>query len=78
MFLEGKLNRQAEIYRGLMQIALRNKNVTAFMMLGLTDRYSPIADTNPGTGYAHIFDKDYKPKPAYFALLDELKNFTGN
>lgn len=48
------------------------------MMLGLTDRYSPIAGTNPGTGYAHIFDKDYKPKPAYFALLDELKNFTGN
>jgi endo-1,4-beta-xylanase len=73
LILDGRLSRQAEIYGGLMNIALSNSNVTAFMLFGFTDRYSAIADSNPGTGYAHIFDKDYNPKPAYYALLEELK-----
>ncbi len=76
--LEERLQRQAEIYRGLMRIALQNKNVTVFMLFGLTDRYSPIAGTSPGTGYAHIFDENYKPKPAYYALLEELKAAAGD
>jgi GH35 family endo-1,4-beta-xylanase len=76
--LTARLARQAEIYRGLMRIALRNKNVSVFMLFGLTDRYSPIAGTNPGTGYAHIFDENYIPKPAYYALLEELKAGAGD
>ena len=57
-----------------MKIYVENKNVTAFLTFGFTDRYSAIAAGHPEFGYAHLFDKDFKPKPAYYAVLDILKS----
>jgi len=70
---ETQLKNQAEAYSQLMNIALSFDKVNVFTMWGLTDKYSWVPDTYPESGAAHIFDKEYKPKPAYTALVNALK-----
>jgi GH35 family endo-1,4-beta-xylanase len=67
------LQKQADMYSELMNLALSYDKVRAFTMWGITDKYSWVRATYPEAGYAHIYDKNYKPKPAYNALLDVLK-----
>ncbi len=69
---EEKLAVQAGIYRDLLKICLAAPACRAFMMWGFTDRYSWIPDFFPGRGAALIFDRDYRPKPAYYALREAL------
>lgn len=45
---------------------------TAIQMWGFTDRYSWIPRSAKGFGAGLPFDADYRPKPAYRALLDAL------
>jgi GH35 family endo-1,4-beta-xylanase len=77
--LAKRLQLQAEVYRSLMHIALTHSNVVAFVLFDWADQYSWVDWTLPGItncqGYGDlgIFDMDYQPKPAYYALLDELK-----
>ena len=61
-----KLERQAKVYADLMTACLAVK-CSAFVMWGFTDLYSWRS-----TAYPLLFDDDYKPKPAYFALRDVL------
>ncbi|KNY27824.1 non-reducing end alpha-L-arabinofuranosidase family hydrolase [Pseudobacteroides cellulosolvens] len=63
---------QANNYKSLMEIALRNDNVTTFMVWGFTDKYSWVPGTFPGTGRALIYDDNFNPKPAYNALKEAL------
>ncbi|MDP4181089.1 MAG: endo-1,4-beta-xylanase [Bacillota bacterium] len=70
---EIQLKNQAEAYSQLMNIALNFDKVKVFTMWGLTDKHSWVPVTYPEYGDAHIFDKEYKPKPAYTALVDALK-----
>jgi len=67
------LQKQAEIYAKIFEICLENPAVQAIQLWGFTDKYSWV----PGffTGYDHplIFDRDYNPKPAYFAIKEVLK-----
>ncbi|HEY9060855.1 MAG TPA: endo-1,4-beta-xylanase [Pseudobacteroides sp.] len=70
---EAQLKNQAEAYSQLMNIALNFDKVKVFTMWGLTDKHSWVPVTYPESGDAHIFDKEYKPKPAYNALVDALK-----
>jgi len=63
---------QANNYRSLMEIALRNPNVKTFVVWGFTDKYSWVPGTFPGTGRALIFDSNLNPKPAYDAIKDVL------
>lgn len=66
-----RLEYQAEVYRGLMRIAPDNRNVVAFIVWGFSDRDH---DTAPaGYGKPLLFDEQFKPKPAYYALLSALK-----
>jgi endo-1,4-beta-xylanase len=67
-----RLQWQAKYYAGLLKIALENDNVVMFHSWGITDRYQNVSPW-PGFGNGFIFDKHYNPKPAYFAMLDELK-----
>jgi endo-1,4-beta-xylanase len=63
------LARQAEIYRKVAQICVSHPGCTALQFWGFTDKYSWIPRfTHYTKGDALLFDRNYKPKPAYEAL----------
>lgn len=67
-----KLLEQAQCYRDMMDFCLKTPQVKGLLMWGFTDAHSWIPSFQPGKGDALIFDKDYQPKPAYQAMLEEL------
>lgn len=70
------LENQANDYRNLLDACLSNPACTALVTWGVTDKYSwlrsPQWFDNP-TVQPLLFDDDYAPKPAYFAMLDVLR-----
>jgi endo-1,4-beta-xylanase len=68
-----KLEKQAEIYKKLMEIALVFPKCSLFTMWGFTDAHSWVPNFFKGTGSALIFDEQYQPKPAYYALQEALQ-----
>lgn len=73
-----QLAQQAQEYQDILKVCLAAPNCTAFMMWGMTDKYSWIPNYFPGYGSALIFDANYQPKPAYKALLDVLTTSQDN
>lgn len=70
---EEDLQRQAEVYRAVVRACVQNPGCTAIQTWGFTDKYSWIGSHSHGThGAALPFDRSYKPKPAYVAMLNEL------
>jgi endo-1,4-beta-xylanase len=69
---EEKLNAQACIYGAMLDVCLSAPNCKSFVLWGFTDRYSWIPEYFPGYGSGLIFDEWYRPKPAYYALVDVL------
>ena len=68
------LQRQAEVYRGVVRACTKNPGCTAIQTWGFTDKYSWIGSHSHGTrGAALPFDRRYQPKPAYQSMLDELR-----
>lgn len=68
------LVRQADIYRRVVRACLENSGCTAIQTWGFTDKYSWIGSHSHGTrGAALLFDRYYRPKPAYDAMLAELE-----
>lgn len=63
-----RLEKQAQIYQEVLQICLRQPRCKAFTLWGVTDGHSWRAASEP-----LIFDTDYRPKPAYFALQRALQ-----
>ena len=67
------LARQSEIYRGIVHACLSNPGCTGIQTWGFTDKYSWIGSHSRGTrGQALLFDGEYRAKPAYDAVLQEL------
>jgi endo-1,4-beta-xylanase len=67
------LLRQADIYRGVVGACLQSPGCTAIQTWGFTDRYSWIGSHSHGTrGAALPFDRAYKPKPAYNAMVETM------
>ncbi len=67
------LRLQAEIYRGIAAACLAHPGCTAIQTWGFTDKYSWIGSHSRQTqGGALPFDGNYRRKPAYEALRDEL------
>jgi len=67
------LLRQAEVYRGVVRACLQSPGCTAIQTWGFTDKYSWIGSHSHGTrGAALPFDRTYKPKPAYDAMMEEI------
>ena len=67
------LQKQADIYRGVVTACLQNPGCTAIQTWGFTDKYSWIGAHSHGVrGAALLFDKSYKPKPAYDAMLNVI------
>ena len=76
--LKRRLDYEAQIFSGLMKVALANPNVIVFSTMDLTDRYSWVYQPDTGApdyGYPDMLDKEYQPKPAYTAILNALKNW---
>jgi endo-1,4-beta-xylanase len=71
---QGDLSRQAEIYGRVVRACLQNAGCSAIQTWGFTDKYSWIGSHSHGArGAALPFDRAYQPKPAYRAILQELK-----
>lgn len=68
-----KVKMQADIYKGLMKIALAEPNVKGFIVWGLADKNSWIPRSFPGYGTAHLYDNNFKPKPIYDELVAMIK-----
>ncbi len=67
------LLRQADVYRHVVRGCLQNPGCTAIQTWGFTDKYSWIGSHSHGTrGAALPFDRAYKPKPAYDAMVEEI------
>ncbi|MFZ3340726.1 MAG: endo-1,4-beta-xylanase [Terriglobales bacterium] len=63
------LQTQADIYRQVAEACLSRPGCTAIQTWGFTDKYSWIGSHSKQTrGAALLFDRDYRPKPAYEAL----------
>jgi endo-1,4-beta-xylanase len=74
---EQDLQRQGEIYRAVVRACLQNPGCTAIQTWGFSDKYSWIGSHSHGTrGAALLFDKGFKPKPAYAAVLEEISSRT--
>ena len=72
---QSDLLRQADLYRAIVRACLQSKGCTAIQTWGFTDKYSWIGSHSHGTRGAPLpFDRAYKPKPAYDAMLDEISS----
>jgi endo-1,4-beta-xylanase len=69
-----RLEWQAKIYRSVATACAENPGCTAFQMWGFTDRYSWIPGYTQGKrGAALIFSAEYRPKPAYQAVVEAFQ-----
>ncbi len=68
-----QLDQQAEVYGHMLRLCLREPRCNTVVLWGLTDRYSWVPSVHKGMGWANIYDKAYRPKPAYRELLDSLQ-----
>lgn len=68
-----ELKQQAVIYAKVASVCAQQPACTALQTWGVTDRYSWIpAHTHGADGHALLFDRDYRPKPAFEAVLKAL------
>lgn len=65
-----KLQRQAEIYQWLIDIAMKYEHITYYNLFGITDKHSLF------NAAEYIFDEKYEPKPAYYAIKHRLQGNT--
>ena len=70
--MDEKLARQAEVYRLVLEACLAVKGFTVFQLWGFTDRYSWVPSFKKCDDAALIFDTQYRPKPAFFAMREAL------
>ena len=64
---------QAAGYAAAAEFCLSEPSCKAFVLWGLADKYSWIPGEFPGWGDGLIYDADWRPKPAYFALRRALR-----
>jgi endo-1,4-beta-xylanase len=65
------LQQQADRYKEIFQVLLENsKYIERVTFWGVSDKYSWLNDhpVNGRTAYPLLFDRNFEPKPAYFAL----------
>jgi len=67
------LEQQARVYRDILDVCLAAPRCTALVLWGFTDRHSWVPTFFRGWDEALLFDRDYRPKPAYQALLVRLQ-----
>ena len=70
--MQVRLAAEAQIYRDMLSTCLAVEQCTAFVMWGFTDRHSWIPGATGHPDAPLIFDAAYRPKPAFFALMNVL------
>src|SRR5262249_14785459 len=65
---------QAQVYNSVVTLCLKFPLCTAVQTWGLTDKYSWIPGSFPGTGSGLEFDANYQPKPAYNSMQSALSD----
>jgi endo-1,4-beta-xylanase len=63
-----RLKAQAQVYRKVLEVCLKQPACKVFTLWGFTDAHSWLSASEP-----LIFDDLYQPKPAYQALVEALK-----
>jgi len=69
---EQALAQQAKDYASIAQACLAVPRCVGMTMWGVTDKHSWVPEGLPGFGAAHLWDEQYKEKPAYAALQQAL------
>lgn len=64
--------KQGHLYRQFMDVFLEEPNMGEFVIWGLTDAHSWL-DAQQGKTQGLLYDKQYKPKPAYDSIMVSLK-----
>lgn len=72
-----KLEEQAGIYWNMLNVCVEHPACTAFVTWGVTDKHSWIPEFLDGYDAGLLFDAEYQPKPAYWALRDVLERHLG-
>ncbi|NEQ21420.1 MAG: endo-1,4-beta-xylanase [Microcoleus sp. SIO2G3] len=74
--IEERLAAQADVYRDILRVCLDAPNCKALTTWGVADHFSwvPHAFNRPDSPL--LFDESYRPKPAYYALLELLQRNT--
>jgi len=70
--MQVRLAAEAQIYRDMLNTCLAVEQCTAFVMWGFTDRHTWIQGATGHPDAPLIFDAAYRPKPAFFALMNAL------
>jgi endo-1,4-beta-xylanase len=65
---EEKLALQADYYERTMRSCRAVRRCRTYTVWGFTDAHSWVPEWFPGEGAATLFDEEYRPKPAYFAV----------
>lgn len=69
---EEALKTQAAHYKEMISLCRESLNCRGALIWGITDKYSWVPGFFKGTDNALIFDREYNPKPAYYAISDAL------
>jgi endo-1,4-beta-xylanase len=69
-----QLTAQAVGFADLTRLCLTEPNCQALIFWGFTDAYSWIPGFRKGWGASLPLDEEYRPKPAYHAIQDALRN----
>ena len=64
--------KQGHLYRQFMDVFLEEPNMGEFVIWGLTDAHSWL-DNSQGKTEGLLWDKEYKPKPAFDSVMASLK-----
>lgn len=72
---EEKLERQATMYRHVLESCLAVPACVSFTVWGFTDARSWIPSYHKGYSAACLFDEEYKPKLAHSALVTTLREY---
>ena len=71
--LQAKLAEQASLYGAMATLCMQTRACVAFTVWGLTDKYTWIDALLHRQDNPLLFDTNYRPKPAFYAVRDALK-----
>jgi len=66
-------DKQKEIYYNVVHACLKDSNCIGFTTWGIADRYSFLRNEDQPTAKQTMFDDNYGKKPAYYGVLQALK-----